>query len=769
MTILMTPPEPPAPPSRTRQSSSHAPRRTRAPRVGARTDDTDDTDDTDAPALGSRARGIELELQLEELRRTQAALEAARDRYLDLYEFAPVGYLTLDDNGLIIESNQTGAALLGAPRSSLLDSLFAAHVAPVARDAWQRHLLRLTQQRGVERIELTLVQANGQTFYAQLDCLRVSSPGAPPRTRLTLIDVTARRRREDELRVAAMAFHSSDGIMITSPSGIIERVNEAFVQITGYSSEEAVGQRASLLRSERHDAAFHAEIWGALRRYGAWRGEIWNRRKCGEVYPQSLVITAVPDDRGRLLHYVATMRDISARKAHEAAIEQLAFHDALTGLPNRRLMRDRLFHALAASARTGHSGALIFIDLDQFKAVNDGHGHAAGDLLLQQVAHRLSGCVREGDTVARAGGDEFVVVLAAELSEQTETAIEQAATVAAKILGALERPYELNGDTYAGSASLGLTVFNGHDCTLDELIQRADKAMYRAKAAGRNTIRVFDGPAQRHLPSPPASEPELLHALTHGELVLRYRPVVDAGTRLLGGQTQALWRDAGRGLTPPEVLAAATDDQALVQMIGWRALDAVCARLTAWAAEPDLAALTLTLSIDAAQWHAPDFAERVIAALGRSGAPAARLRLELAASVVHARAADCAARMAPLHARGVGFALGGFGSRHALIGDLERLPLSQLKFSASFAREACAAPQMASIARAVADLGQRAGWLIVGDGIESVAQRDSLADLGCRAFQGPLFGPPRSARSLREMLHATEQVPRTTDGGINAP
>ncbi|MDD5298602.1 MAG: PAS domain S-box protein [Rhodocyclaceae bacterium] len=304
-------------------------------------------------------------------------------------------------------------------------------------------------------------------------------------------DITEQKRAEQELRIAATAFEAQEGMIIADANNIILRVNRAFTRSTGYASEEAVGRHVRLLKSGRHDAAFYAEMWKTVRREGSWQGEIWNRRKNGEVYPEWLTITAVKNRDGEITHYVGTHTDITSRKAAEDEIKHLAFYDPLTRLPNRRLLMDRLHQALATSSRTGREGALLFIDLDNFKTLNDSLGHDMGDLLLQEVALRLSACVREGDTVSRLGGDEFVVVLEV-LSETSQEARAQAEGVGSKMLAAIGQPYMLAGHEFHSTPSIGITLFGRRERSPVELLKEADLAMYRAKAAGRNTLRFLD-------------------------------------------------------------------------------------------------------------------------------------------------------------------------------------------------------------------------------------------------------------------------------------
>ncbi len=321
--------------------------------------------------------------------------------------------------------------------------------------------------------------------------------GKPWRCVGTTQDISEMKRAEEEMRIAATAFEAQEGMVITDARRRILRVNQAFTRITGYALADVAGQSPRVLKSGRHDAAFYDAMWASIKTTGSWQGEIWNRRKSGEVYPEWLTISAVTNASGTVTHYVGTLTDITLRKAAEDEIKHLAFYDPLTRLPNRRLLLDRLQQALAASSRSGRQGALLFLDLDRFKELNDSEGHDQGDLLLQLVAQRLTTCVREGDTVSRFGGDEFVIMLV-DLSTLPEESVTQAEAVAQKILAALSLPHEIAGRPYRSTASIGVTLFSDHQATPLELLRQADLAMYEAKSTGRNRVCFFS--AEMKLP-----------------------------------------------------------------------------------------------------------------------------------------------------------------------------------------------------------------------------------------------------------------------------
>lgn len=345
------------------------------------------------------------------------------------------------------------------------------------------------EQQNFERM---LTKTSGEVRYTWASYIpHFDRDGAVIGMFVLVSDVTELKRAEEELRIAAIAFEAQEAMMITDAKGVILRVNQAFTEATGYTSDEIVGKTPSVLDSDRHDAAFYREMWDHIHRQGSWQGEIWDRYKNGRVAPNWMTITAVRDGNHTITHYVSTLTDITSRKTDEEEVKQMAFFDVLTGLPNRRLMLDRLQHILATSSRTGNEGALMFIDLDKFKLINDTLGHDIGDLLLQQVAQRLSMCVREGDTVARLGGDEFVVIME-DLSDNPLIATAQAKTVGEKILAKLNQPYDLAGNIQSSTPSIGVTLFSNHRFGVDELLKQADIAMYQAKAAGRNALRFFN-------------------------------------------------------------------------------------------------------------------------------------------------------------------------------------------------------------------------------------------------------------------------------------
>jgi diguanylate cyclase (GGDEF)-like protein/PAS domain S-box-containing protein len=705
-----------------------------------------------------RVHQIELEMQNDELRRAQLELDTERARYFDLYDLAPVGYCTLDERGLILQANLTAATLLGLPRQQLILQPIFRFILKADQDIYYLYRKQLHESGEARSCELRMVKMDGTPFWARLVATNTRDADGALVHRVMLGDVSDRKLMEAELRIAATAFESQEGIFVTDVAGVILRVNRAFTEITDYSAQDAIGQTPHLLSSGRHDAAFYTTMSDSIASTGSSQGEIWNRRKGGEVYPAWLTITAVKDDAGLATHYVASFTDITLRKTAADQITRLAFYDPLTGLPNRRLLMDRLEQALAAGERHRRQGALMLIDLDHFKTLNDTLGHDQGDLLLVQVARRLTTCIRDGDTVARLGGDEFVVMLE-DLSVNAPDAATQAEAVGEKILAALNQPYQLSSQDYHSTPSIGVTLFADQQVGIDELLKRADLAMYQAKAAGRNTVRFFDPQMQAVVTARAALETGLREAVRDGQFLLHYQPQVADGGQLCGVEALVRWQHPQRGLVAPAEFIALAEDTGLILPLGQWVLETACTQLATWATQPGMAHLTIAVNVSARQFHQKEFVANVLAALGLSGANPRRLKLELTEGLLVDNLEDVIAKMNALKAEGVGFSLDDFGTGYSSLSYLKRLPLDQLKIDQSFVRDLLTDPNDTVIARAIVALGHNLGLQVIAEGMESADQYDVLASLGCDAYQGYYFGRPAAASALAGLMIKTPSSP----------
>ncbi|GAB4087617.1 bifunctional diguanylate cyclase/phosphodiesterase [Hydrogenophaga soli] len=550
-----------------------------------------------------------------------------------------------------------------------------------------------------------------------------------------------RQKTEADLRIAATAFDAQEGIFVTDAQNHILRVNPSFTHITGFSAEEAVGQRPSLLSSGRHDAAFFQAMHDSLREHGHWAGEIWNRRKNGEVFPEWLTITAVKSRSGDVTHYVSTLTDITQRKAAEDEIRNLAFFDPLTQLPNRRLLMDRLQRALTSAQRGGHRGAVMFIDLDNFKLVNDTLGHDKGDELLQEVASRLLSVLREGDTVARLGGDEFVVMLE-DLTPRSDEAAAHCRRLGEKILAEISKSYLLAGQTIVGSCSIGVTLFGEKTCTADELMKQADLAMYKAKAEGRNAMRFFDPAMQASVMAHMALDKDLRQAMALNQLMLLYQPQFNRAGRMVGAEALIRWQHPQRGMVSPSEFIPLAEDTGLIVPMGQWVLESACEALAQWAGQAATADLFLSVNVSGRQLRQPDFVQQILNVLAVTQAPAHRLKLELTESLLLDNKDDTIAKMSALKAHGVGFSLDDFGTGYSSLAYLKRLPLDQLKIDQSFVHDVATDDKDAAIVRTVVALAESLGLNVIAEGVETSEQRDCLATHGCLHYQGYLYGKP---------------------------
>jgi diguanylate cyclase (GGDEF)-like protein/PAS domain S-box-containing protein len=694
---------------------------------------------------------IELEMQNEALRQAQLALEESRDRYADLYEFAPVGYLTLSNNGIITEINLTATELLNESRKKLRDRRFALLVMPQDRDRWHRHFLHALRQGGRQTCEVMLKRGDGTLFIACLDSLPTEATDGEKTLRITLTDITLRKRAEEKLRIAAIAFESQDGMLVTDTQGMILEVNSAFTRLTGFGAEDAIGRTPALLKSRCHDKLFYEQMWHALQTVGYWQGEIWNQRKNGEIFAERLTISAVKTPEGTTTHYVGSFSEITKDKEAASKIHQLAYYDGLTLLPNRTLLHDRIRHALAGSNRSEHFGALIFLDLDNFKSLNDTRGHDVGDLLLIEVARRILASVRIGDTVARLGGDEFVVMVENMGVEARDAAL-QVDLVGEKLLAAIGHPYDLGGQEFRTTASLGVTLFRGLEESVDTLLKHADLAMYKAKSAGRNTLRLFDPAMQITLVDRIAMEADLRSVVSQGELRLHYQAQFDDSHNVVGAEALLRWAHPERGLILPGAFIPLAEETGLILPIGQWVLETACAQIKAWSDVSVARDLRLAINVSAHQFRQPDFVPKIKQILAETGADPTRLKIELTESLVIGNVVDAIERMQALNAIGVGFSMDDFGTGFSSLYYLKRLPLDQLKIDQTFVRDLASDAKDAAIVRIIVTMGETLGLNLIAEGVETGEQFERLRSIGCSAYQGFLFAPPLELTAFEALL-----------------
>lgn len=547
------------------------------------------------------------------------------------------------------------------------------------------------------------------------------------------------------------------GIIRFNRKLVVTYANTRVMQILQTPMERIIGYNLTALTDTKVLAVLQQAVDGKRGRY---EGEY---RVADDRPPVWIGLTCIPVEAGQgdQGDCITVIDDISERKLAEGEIQRLAFTDSLTELPNRRLLNDRMKQALSACARSDSRGALILIDLDHFKTLNDTQGHVMGDMLLRQVATRLVTCVRDGDTVARLGGDEFVIMLKG-LDSKLDDAALQAQVVGEKVIHVLTRPYDLAGNMHHSTPSLGITLFDGQKNSVDDLLKQVDLAMYQAKAAGRNTMRFFSDEMQTVMLARIAREADIRQGLIRREFALHYQPQVDANGRLVGVEALLRWNHPKDGLVAPAGFIGLAEDTGLIRPLGLWALEEGCRQIECWTNHPEFSHLTVAVNVSAHQFNDASFVDQLLEVLERTGANPNRLKLELTETLLVNNVDEVAAKMFTLKARGVGFSLDDFGTGYSSLSYLKRLPLDQLKIDQGFVRDILVDPNDAAIAKMVVALAKSMGLAVIAEGVETQAQREYLFRIGCRAYQGYLYGHPMPLAEFE--LAATHYV-----GQIAAP
>lgn len=568
---------------------------------------------------------------------------------------------------------------------------------------------------------------------------------------------------QDQLRVAQAIFRNTQPVMVTDARARIQRVNEAFCTLMGYRPEEMLGQTPRMFRSNHHDQAFYDQMVAAIKASGHWEGEVWDRRKSGEVFPKWMSIAAVADAAGEVTHMVACYTDLSGQQHAQQQIHRLAFYDVLTNLPNRALLRERLQQAQAQAERGGHWGVLLLLDWDDFKSFNDSLGHPQGDVLLQQIGARLAAGLSPDATAARLGGDEFAIVLP-QLGHTQEQAASQAESLAERVLQTLAAPYHIAATDYAGSASLGLVLLAGSQPDADTLLKQAELAMYQAKQAGRGLLHFFDEALERTITERAQLERALRVGIAQDELRLYYQPQValeNGVFRIVGAEALVRWQHPERGLVAPGLFIPLAEETGLIEALGLWVLQTACRQLGQWRKQPRLADLQLAVNVSAAQFLHPDFVAQVLGLLQENGVPPECLKLELTESLLVDNAEVVIATMTALQAQGVRFSLDDFGTGYSSLQYLKHLPLHQLKIDQSFVRDLEIDANDAAIARAVAALAHSLGLAVIAEGVETPAQQSLLADMGCHVYQGYWFSRPLPLADFERYCVEQEKSPQS--------
>lgn len=560
-------------------------------------------------------------------------------------------------------------------------------------------------------------------------------------------DITEKRRAEEKLLLASKVIeNTSEGMMVTDPEGVIQMVNPAFTSITQYTPKEAIGQTPRILRSDRHDQDFYRDMWRVLITTGRWEGEIWNRRKNGEAYPEWLTISAVKGGQGETTNYVALFHDMTERKQSEEEIRYHAYHDALTGLPNRQVFRDRLDMAMARAGRNHEKLAVFFVDLDNFKNINDGMGHAVGDLFLQGVATRLVGALREEDTVSRFGGDEFTIIVE-DIKE--EYGVDH---VAKKIFEALAVPFKLEGHDLYITASIGISIFPDDGEDGEALMQNADAAMYRAKERGKNNYMLYTPEMNVRLFERLALESSLRKAIEREEFLLYYQPKISLATgKIVGMEALVRWNHPDLGLVPPVHFIPLAEETGLIIPIGEWVLDTALSQLKKWH-DAGYDKLSMAINLSARQFAQDNLDVIVEEALRKNGAPPRSLEVEVTESMVMTDIENTVNTLRSLGLMGVRISIDDFGTGYSSLSYIKKFLIDSLKIDRSFVLDLSRDPDDASIVTAIISMAKGLGLKVVAEGVESEEQLEFLRERGCDEAQGYYFSPPVPEDKFRKLL-----------------
>lgn len=650
-------------------------------------------------------------------------------------------------DGIVVNWNRAAERIFGYAAAEIVGQHLS-RLCPPEKSAEVREVFdRLLRGEHVVQFETLRLKKGGTPFpVSQTVFLFKDSEGRTAGVAAISRDITARKLAEEQLRLAGVAFnHTRDAVLIADAEGRILSVNQAFENITGYTAAEVLGRNPRLMKSGRHEVDFYARFWQELQTEGYWSGEIWNRHRNGYVFPAWQSISAVKDSEGRICHYVSIFTDITEYKDAEAQIQYLSYHDDLTGLPNRAFFQMRLDQLIAAAERDQSRIALLVLDLDHFKTVNDSLGHSTGDELLRQVSERLKANIGLGDTLARQGGDEFIIALA-------DCDATKAAHVAEDIGTALSQSYAVGSQTLVVTPSLGVSLYPHDGSDAETLIRCADVAMYRAKSLGRNSHQFYSSEMSALAAERLTLENALHQALPNREFVLHYQPQLDLRSgRLVGLEALIRWRHPGMGWVPPLRFIPVAEDTGVIGQIGWWVLEEACRQQKAWA-DRGLSLVPVAVNLSPLQLHKGDFPERIQSLLAAGGLEPSSLELELTETAVMRDAGKMEDMLRKLKALGIRLAIDDFGTGYSSLGRLRRFQVDKLKIDQSFIRNVSETEDNATITRAIIALAKQLHLKVLAEGVETAEQLRFLREAGCDEVQGYYFSRPVSADEILPWL-----------------
>ena len=665
------------------------------------------------------------------------------------------GVIWFDQNGVITSFNRTALDLLGYSEEELTG----------------RNILTLFSRSNEQESELTLeylLDLDGGNSHRinnllgrcknNTDChldLLISQYGEQASdTYMGIIhDTSELKMSEHELSLAAKVFENmSEAVIITDAENNFVSVNPAFTKMTGYTQDEILGKNPSIMSSGQHDAEFYQQMWDEIIKNGYWQGEIWNRRKNNEIYPKWLSIVAVQDSNNKIQNYIAVSSDISERKAADERIHFMAHYDALTGLPNRVLLHDRLLQAILHAKRKNTKVAILFLDLDRFKIINDTLGHSVGDLLLQAVAKRLQKCVRATDTVARIGGDEFIIVL----NDLVDSDL--VGKVAQKIMTTIAESFLIREQELHTTTSIGISLFPADGVANEELISNADVAMYRAKENGKNTYQFFTSSMNTSSYERLTVENKLRRALERQEFILHYQPQVDSGTgKIIGAEALVRWQNPEIGLVPPDMFISLAEENGLIVPIGEWVLREACRQNAEWQ-KLGLPKLTVAVNLSAMQFHQKNLTDMIAEALKETGLHSDWLELEITESGIM-KHGNAISTLNELRDMGIKLSIDDFGTGYSSLSHLKKFPLNKLKIDKSFVDDITTDHDDAAIASAIISMAKSLHLKVIAEGVENKEQLAFLQSQGCYEIQGYFFSRPLPAKDFKLFVEQWNSKP----------
>lgn len=664
------------------------------------------------------------------------------------------GLIEVDLDGFVRFLNPSACRMLHTVAESIIGRNLSILVCD-HRDGAHKHyptvrelLLQVHNQGRMANQEACFQRLDGSEFSVEMSLAPMpGSTGDSEGVVITFRDVTERLKLEERLRQAATVFQSaSEAILVTDAQGRIIEINPAFETITGYSREEVIGQTPNMLNSGRHDSMFFHNMWLYIRKYGQWQGEIWNRRKNGEVFPEWLTVNTVVDDENNLTHFVAVYTDISEHKRIQDQLTHMTHHDALTDLPNRTLLDAMLEQAMKHADRTDVSVAVVYIDLDRFKNINDSMGHPAGDALLLQLSQRLKAVVRMDDFVARPGGDEFILML------QEIDSIAQVSNVMEKLMQVFTQPFQIDGHSIRMTASMGISLYPSDAEDAASLLSNADAAMYRAKEAGRNTYQFYTETLTEEVYEQMLLENALRGALDRHELYLVFQPQVDLdGLKIVGFEALLRWKHPEFGLVSPAKFIPLAEQSGLIHDIGHWVLNESCRQGQKWL-QRGFEFGKISVNVAGPQLQRGDFVGLVQRALDDTQLPAEHLELEVTEGFIMRNVEEAIAQLNSLRDLGVSLAIDDFGTGYSSLSYLKKLPIQKLKIDQSFVRDIPRDSNDMAIAEAVIALGRAMSLHVIAEGVETEDQAQFLRDKGCCQAQGYLYGKPLAREDAESRL-----------------